>query len=51
MPSSRLSRSTPRSSGGRFAPPLGTTRLFAGANLPPELRGVDLDNLLDGIEY
>ena len=22
-----------------------------GANLPPELRGVDLDNLLDGIEY
>jgi len=23
----------------------------AAANLPPELRGVDLNNLLDGIEY
>ena len=28
--------------------PVATT---AAANLPPELRGVDLNNLLDGIEY
>ena len=33
------------------APAKSRARGTGGANLPPELRGVDLDNLLDGIEY